>query len=134
MARIYEDNSRSIGRTPLVELRRLAKGAGARVLAKIEGRNPAYSVKCRIGASMVWDAEEQGLWGRMVQDDHCSCPATDPGRQGAGQEPRRPVVGEMVAPDPSHQRAERLFLVDGGDGRRHRFEVGRLGRQVKRGW
>ncbi|HQY63738.1 MAG: cysteine synthase A [Myxococcales bacterium] len=61
MARIYEDNSRSIGRTPLVELRRLAKGAGARVLAKIEGRNPAYSVKCRIGASMVWDAEEQGL-------------------------------------------------------------------------
>jgi cysteine synthase A len=61
MARIYEDNSRSIGRTPLVELRRLAKGAHARVLAKIEGRNPAYSVKCRIGAAMVWDAEEKGL-------------------------------------------------------------------------
>lgn len=61
MARIYEDNSLSIGRTPLVELRRLGKGAGARVLAKIEGRNPAYSVKCRIGAAMVWDAEEQGL-------------------------------------------------------------------------
>ncbi len=61
MARIYEDNSRSIGHTPLVELRRLGKGAYARVLAKIEGRNPAYSVKCRIGAAMVWDAEEKGL-------------------------------------------------------------------------
>lgn len=61
MARIFEDNSRSIGRTPLVALSRFAKGAGARVLAKIEGRNPAYSVKCRIGASMVWDAEEKGL-------------------------------------------------------------------------
>lgn len=61
MARIFEDNSRSIGRTPLVSLSRFAKGAGARVLAKIEGRNPAYSVKCRIGASMVWDAEEKGL-------------------------------------------------------------------------
>ncbi len=61
MARIYEDNSRSIGRTPLVELRRLGRGGHARILAKIEGRNPAYSVKCRIGASMVWDAEERGL-------------------------------------------------------------------------
>jgi len=61
MARIFEDNSRSIGHTPLVALSRFAKGAGARVLAKIEGRNPAYSVKCRIGASMVWDAEEKGF-------------------------------------------------------------------------
>ncbi|MGE5233396.1 MAG: cysteine synthase A [Acidobacteriota bacterium] len=61
MARIYEDNSRSIGRTPLIEIRRLTQGAHGRVLAKIEGRNPAYSVKCRIGAAMVWDAEEKGL-------------------------------------------------------------------------
>jgi cysteine synthase A len=61
MARIFEDNSRSIGHTPLVEIRRLTQGARARVLAKIEGRNPAYSVKCRIGAAMVWDAEERGL-------------------------------------------------------------------------
>jgi len=61
MARIYADNSRSIGRTPLVEIRRMTRGAHARVLAKIEGRNPAYSVKCRIGAAMVWDAEEKGL-------------------------------------------------------------------------
>lgn len=61
MTCIFEDNSRSIGHTPLVQINRLAKGMGARVLAKIEGRNPAYSVKCRIGASMVWDAEEKGL-------------------------------------------------------------------------
>jgi cysteine synthase len=59
--RIYEDNSRSIGRTPLVRLNRVTQGLGATVLAKIEGRNPAYSVKCRIGASMVWDAEERGV-------------------------------------------------------------------------
>ena len=57
----YEDNSRSIGHTPLVRLNRITEGAGATVLAKIEGRNPAYSVKCRIGAAMVWDAEERGL-------------------------------------------------------------------------
>jgi cysteine synthase A len=60
MGRIYEDNSRSIGRTPLVRINRLAAGSKATILAKIEGRNPAYSVKCRIGASMVWDAEERG--------------------------------------------------------------------------
>ena len=60
---IYEDNSRAIGRTPLVRINRITAGAGATVLAKIEGRNPAYSVKCRIGAAMVWDAEAQGLLG-----------------------------------------------------------------------
>jgi cysteine synthase A len=63
MAHIYEDNSRSIGRTPLVRINRLTQGAKATVLAKIEGRNPAYSVKCRIGAAMVWDAEERGALG-----------------------------------------------------------------------
>ena len=61
MARIYADNSRSIGNTPLVTLNHITKGAKATVLAKIEGRNPAYSVKCRIGASMIWDAEERGV-------------------------------------------------------------------------
>ncbi|HTQ56270.1 MAG TPA: cysteine synthase A [Bryobacteraceae bacterium] len=61
MSRIYEDNSLSIGRTPLVRLHRLTQGAKATVLAKIEGRNPAYSVKCRIGASMIWDAEQRGV-------------------------------------------------------------------------
>lgn len=57
----YKDNSLSIGRTPLVRLNRVVESSGATVLAKIEGRNPAYSVKCRIGASMIWDAEERGL-------------------------------------------------------------------------
>jgi cysteine synthase A len=59
--RVFEDNSRTIGRTPLVRLARVTDGAKATVLAKIEGRNPAYSVKCRIGAAMVWDAEQRGL-------------------------------------------------------------------------
>jgi cysteine synthase A len=59
--RIYEDNSFSIGRTPLVRLNRITQGCRATVLGKIEGRNPSYSVKCRIGASMVWDAEKRGL-------------------------------------------------------------------------
>jgi cysteine synthase A len=63
MSRIYEDNSLSIGRTPLVKLNQITAGAGATVLAKIEGRNPSYSVKCRIGASMVWDAERRGVLG-----------------------------------------------------------------------
>ncbi len=59
----YADNTLSIGRTPLVRLNRVTDGAAATVLAKIEGRNPAYSVKCRIGAAMVWDAEKRGLLG-----------------------------------------------------------------------
>ena len=57
----FEDNAKSIGRTPLVRLNRVTDGAQATVLAKIEGRNPAYSVKCRIGAAMVWDAEQRGV-------------------------------------------------------------------------
>jgi cysteine synthase len=60
MARIFEDNSKSIGNTPLVRLNRVGQGTGATIVAKIEGRNPAYSVKCRIGAAMIWAAERDG--------------------------------------------------------------------------
>ncbi|NMT62564.1 cysteine synthase A [Marinobacter orientalis] len=59
MANIYQDNSLSIGNTPLVKLNRVNEGAT--IWAKIEGRNPAYSVKCRIGAAMIWDAEKRGV-------------------------------------------------------------------------
>lgn len=59
----FEDNSRSIGGTPLVRLNRLGVGSSAPILAKIEARNPSFSVKCRIGAAMVWDAERRGVLG-----------------------------------------------------------------------
>lgn len=60
MSRIYPDNAQSIGNTPLVRINHLAP-KGVTVLAKTEGRNPAYSVKCRIGANMIWDAEKRGV-------------------------------------------------------------------------
>jgi cysteine synthase len=63
MSHWFADNSLSIGRTPLIRLNRITDGAPATVLAKIEGRNPAYSVKCRIGAALIWDAEKRGLLG-----------------------------------------------------------------------
>lgn len=58
MSKIFEDNSQTIGHTPLVRLNRVTKG---RVLAKIESRNPSFSVKCRIGANLIWDAEKRGI-------------------------------------------------------------------------
>jgi cysteine synthase A len=61
MAQFFDDNSLSIGHTPMVRINRMANGLKATILAKIEGRNPAYSVKCRIGANMIWTAEKQGL-------------------------------------------------------------------------
>ena len=63
MKKWFEDNSTSIGRTPLVRLGRITKDLNVTILAKIEGRNPANSVKCRIGAAMIWDAEQRGLLG-----------------------------------------------------------------------
>ncbi|NMG27326.1 cysteine synthase A [Aromatoleum evansii] len=63
MSNWYADNAESIGKTPLIKLNRITDGAPAIVLGKIEGRNPAYSVKCRIGAAMIWDAEKRGLLG-----------------------------------------------------------------------
>lgn len=61
MSRIFEDNSLSIGNTPLVRLKKIAEGTKATIVGKIESRNPAYSVKCRIGANMIWDAEKRGV-------------------------------------------------------------------------
>jgi len=61
MARFFDDNSLSIGNTPLVKINRMAQGLKATILGKVEGRNPSYSVKCRIGAGMIWAAEKQGL-------------------------------------------------------------------------
>ena len=63
MSNWYKDNSQSIGKTPLVRLNHIIGDSSATVLAKIEGRNPAYSVKCRIGAALIWDAEQRGLLG-----------------------------------------------------------------------
>jgi cysteine synthase A len=63
MTTFFADNTFSIGNTPLVRINRMAKGLKATLLAKIEGRNPAYSVKCRIGANMVWTAEREGCLG-----------------------------------------------------------------------
>ncbi len=63
MSKWFKDNADSIGHTPLIKLNRVTDGARATVLAKIEGRNPAYSVKCRIGSALIWDAEKRGLLG-----------------------------------------------------------------------
>ncbi len=65
--RWYSDNARSIGRTPLVRLNRAQGDTSVTMLAKIEGRNPSYSVKCRLGAALVWDAEERGLLGPKTE-------------------------------------------------------------------
>jgi cysteine synthase A len=61
MPKFFDDNSLSIGNTPLVKINRMTQGLKATILGKVEGRNPAYSVKCRIGSSMIWDAEKKGL-------------------------------------------------------------------------
>ena len=68
MGRIYDDNSLSIGNTPLIRLNRIAAGLPGTIVTKIEGRNPSYSVKCRIGAAMIWDAERRGILKRGSND------------------------------------------------------------------
>ena len=67
MGTIYEDNSASIGHTPLVRLNRITRGLDSTIAVKIEGRNPAYSVKCRIGAAMIWAAERDGKLKPVLQ-------------------------------------------------------------------
>ncbi len=64
---LFNDNSESIGGTPLIRINRLTAGLPGKIYAKIEGRNPAYSVKCRIGAAMIWDAERTG---KLKPGDH----------------------------------------------------------------
>ncbi|MFI3309413.1 cysteine synthase A [Ewingella allii] len=64
MSKIYEDNSLTIGHTPLVRLNRIGNG---RILAKVESRNPSFSVKCRIGANMIWDAEKRGILNKEIE-------------------------------------------------------------------
>ncbi|MFZ4855673.1 MAG: pyridoxal-phosphate dependent enzyme, partial [Desulfuromonadaceae bacterium] len=61
MSKIYADNSQSIGNTPLIKLNHITGNSKATILVKVEGRNPAYSVKCRIGANLIWDAEKRGV-------------------------------------------------------------------------
>ncbi len=67
MSKIFADNSQSIGNTPLVKLNHIVGNSKATILAKIEGRNPAYSVKCRIGANLIWDAEKRGVLKQGVE-------------------------------------------------------------------
>jgi cysteine synthase A len=67
MSKIYADNSQSIGNTPLIKLNHIVGNSKATILAKIEGRNPAYSVKCRIGANLIWDAEKRGVLKQGVE-------------------------------------------------------------------
>ncbi|TCW00481.1 cysteine synthase A [Biostraticola tofi] len=64
MSKIYEDNSLTIGHSPLVRLNRIGNG---RILAKIESRNPSFSVKCRIGSSLIWDAEKRGVLKQGIE-------------------------------------------------------------------
>ncbi|MDX5630034.1 MULTISPECIES: cysteine synthase A [unclassified Brenneria] len=64
MSKIYEDNSFTIGHTPLVRLNRIGNG---RILAKVESRNPSFSVKCRIGSNLIWDAEKRGVLKKGVE-------------------------------------------------------------------
>ena len=81
MSKIFEDNSLTIGHTPLVRLNRIGNG---RILAKVESRNPSFSVKCRIGANMIWDAEKRGVLKPGVELVEPTSGNTGPRLRGGG--------------------------------------------------
>ena len=97
ISRIYDDNSLSIGHTPLVRLNRVVGKTTATVLAKIEGRNPAYSVKCRIGAAMIDDAERRGVLTR----------GSSPARRGPRSSSRPAATPASRSPSCAHRGATR---------------------------
>ena len=106
---IFEDNTRSIGRTPLVRINRLNAGSGATVLAKIEGRNPAYSVKCRIGAAMVWDAEQRGVLEARARRSSSRRAATPASRSRS--RPRRAATSCVLTMPETMSMERRKVLV-----------------------
>ena len=111
MSHIFQDNSLSIGHTPLVKLNRITDGAGATVLAKIEGRNPAYSVKCRIGAAMIEAGEKEG---RITPKTTIIEPTS--GNTGVGLAMVAAVKGYklvLVMPDSMSIERRRLMLAYG---------------------
>ena len=95
---ILNDNSEAIGKTPLVKINRLTEGTEATVLAKIEGRNPAYSVKCRIGASMIWDAE------KIRASSKPACRLSNRPAETRGSRWRSCVRGARLSADAHHAR------------------------------
>ena len=98
----FNDNSLSIGNTPLVRLNRVGQGLPATIVAKIEGRNPAYSVKCRIGAAMIWAAERDGI--------------LKPGSRARASAPRMPFapsVRTRSAPNARSMRRRSIDIVSG---------------------
>ena len=111
MAHWFEDNSLSIGHTPLVRLNRVIDHAPATVLAKIEGRNPAYSVKCRIGAAMIWDAEKQGLLGRARRSS--SRPAATPASRWPSSRRRAAIPLTLTMPETMSLERRKLLIAFG---------------------
>ncbi|MGY6277383.1 cysteine synthase A [Methylomonas sp. MgM2] len=107
----YPDNLQSIGRTPLIRLNRLTEGCKAKVLAKVEGRNPSYSVKCRVGAALIWDAERRGL----IRPETILLEATS-GNSGialAAMAAARGLSVTLTMPDNMSQERQRLLKAYG---------------------
>jgi cysteine synthase len=93
MSRIFADNPLSIGNTPLVRLNRVTQGAHATVLGKVEGRNPSYSVKCRIGANLILTPGAEGMKGAIQRAEELA--AADPGRYFIPQQFKNPANPEI---------------------------------------